>query len=159
MLSDLKESDGATFLSIRLCKMIISLCILRFTAMGSSVKSSSPITTHVLNTGDGVPAARMALSLHRLDPSTAIWNLITTGWGDSYYLKVKCVILNAEYLDQSDSVTLAQPVMWVWGGTIIQWEIYLFCIAVKRLIAINRFQNKSVCLHNICVCIVYIMYI
>uniref|UniRef100_A0A673JL73 Transthyretin n=1 Tax=Sinocyclocheilus rhinocerous TaxID=307959 RepID=A0A673JL73_9TELE len=41
---------------------------------------SSPITTHVLNTGDGVPAARVALSLHRLDPRMAIWNLITIGW-------------------------------------------------------------------------------
>ncbi|XP_016427111.1 5-hydroxyisourate hydrolase-like [Sinocyclocheilus rhinocerous] len=48
--------------------------------MGPSVKSSSPITTHVLNTGDGVPAARVALSLHRLDPRMAIWNLITIGW-------------------------------------------------------------------------------
>uniref|UniRef100_A0A8C2DXN7 Transthyretin n=1 Tax=Cyprinus carpio TaxID=7962 RepID=A0A8C2DXN7_CYPCA len=43
---------------------------------------SSPITTHVLNTGDGVPAARMALSLHRLDPRMAIWNLITIGKTD-----------------------------------------------------------------------------
>lgn len=57
----------------------------RFIAMGSSAKSSSPITTHVLNTGDGVPAARMALSLHRLDPRMAIWNLITIGWVDGYY--------------------------------------------------------------------------
>uniref|UniRef100_A0A671NUQ9 Transthyretin/hydroxyisourate hydrolase domain-containing protein n=1 Tax=Sinocyclocheilus anshuiensis TaxID=1608454 RepID=A0A671NUQ9_9TELE len=45
----------------------------QFTAMGPSVKSSSPITTHVLNTGDWVPAARVALSLHRLDPRMAIW--------------------------------------------------------------------------------------
>uniref|UniRef100_A0A672K0B2 5-hydroxyisourate hydrolase n=1 Tax=Sinocyclocheilus grahami TaxID=75366 RepID=A0A672K0B2_SINGR len=36
--------------------------------------------THVLNTGDGVPAARVALSLHRLDPRMAIWNLMTIGW-------------------------------------------------------------------------------
>ncbi|XP_016098360.1 5-hydroxyisourate hydrolase b [Sinocyclocheilus grahami] len=35
--------------------------------------------THVLNTGDGVPAARVALSLHRLDPRMAIWNLMTIG--------------------------------------------------------------------------------
>ncbi|XP_061077106.1 5-hydroxyisourate hydrolase isoform X2 [Conger conger] len=39
----------------------------------------SPLTTHVLNTGDGVPGARMALSLHRLDSRMAIWNLLTTG--------------------------------------------------------------------------------
>ncbi len=32
--------------------------------------------------------------------------------------------------------------------------------AVKRLIAINHIQNKSFCLHNICVCIlcIFIMY-
>ncbi len=28
--------------------------------------------------------------------------------------------------------------------------------AVKQLIAIKRIQNKSFCLHNICVCTVYI---
>ncbi len=31
--------------------------------------------------------------------------------------------------------------------------------AVKRLIAINHIQNKSFCLHNICVCSVYICYV
>ncbi len=31
--------------------------------------------------------------------------------------------------------------------------------AVKRLIAINHIQNKSFCLHNICMCTVFIMYI
>ncbi len=31
--------------------------------------------------------------------------------------------------------------------------------AVKRLIVINRIQNKSFCLHNICVCSVYIYYV
>ncbi|XP_041755548.1 5-hydroxyisourate hydrolase-like [Coregonus clupeaformis] len=39
----------------------------------------SPLTTHALNTGIGVPGAHMALSLHRLDPSTSLWNLLTTG--------------------------------------------------------------------------------
>ncbi len=29
--------------------------------------------------------------------------------------------------------------------------------AVKRLIAINHIQNKSFCLHNICVCCVYLL--
>ncbi|MCI4381891.1 hypothetical protein PGIGA_G00257320 [Pangasianodon gigas] len=42
----------------------------------------SPLVTHVLNTADGVPAARIALSLHRLDPQMALWNLITTGTTD-----------------------------------------------------------------------------
>ncbi|KAM3870201.1 5-hydroxyisourate hydrolase b [Diretmus argenteus] len=40
---------------------------------------SSPLTTHVLNSADGVPAARMALSLHRLDSNLLLWNLLTTG--------------------------------------------------------------------------------
>ncbi len=31
--------------------------------------------------------------------------------------------------------------------------------AVKLLIVINRIQNKSFCLHNICVCTVYIYYV
>ncbi|XP_045897217.1 5-hydroxyisourate hydrolase-like isoform X1 [Micropterus dolomieu] len=38
-----------------------------------------PLTTHVLNTGDGVPAARMALSLHRLDSKLMIWNMLSVG--------------------------------------------------------------------------------
>jgi len=40
--------------------------------------------------------------------------------------------------------------------------LYFLCIfviyffrAVKQLIAINRIQNKSLCLHNICGCTVY----
>nr|XP_046251236.1 5-hydroxyisourate hydrolase-like isoform X2 [Scatophagus argus] len=40
---------------------------------------SSPLTTHVLNTADGIPAARMALSLHRLDSKQMIWNLLSVG--------------------------------------------------------------------------------
>ncbi|XP_060764902.1 5-hydroxyisourate hydrolase b [Neoarius graeffei] len=42
----------------------------------------SPVDTHVLNTIDGIPAARMALSLHRLDPRMTLWNLISTGTTD-----------------------------------------------------------------------------
>ncbi|XP_060924413.1 5-hydroxyisourate hydrolase [Limanda limanda] len=41
--------------------------------------SPSPLTTHVLNTGLGIPASNMALSLSRLVPSTNDWTLITTG--------------------------------------------------------------------------------
>ncbi|XP_054627758.1 5-hydroxyisourate hydrolase-like [Dunckerocampus dactyliophorus] len=41
--------------------------------------SSSPLTTHVLNTAKGVPGSNMALSLHRLDPSSETWMIITTG--------------------------------------------------------------------------------
>ncbi|KAL0968115.1 hypothetical protein UPYG_G00262580 [Umbra pygmaea] len=39
----------------------------------------SPLTTHVLNTADGVPGVRMTLSLHRLDSTLVIWNLVTVG--------------------------------------------------------------------------------
>ncbi len=31
--------------------------------------------------------------------------------------------------------------------------------AVKRLIAINHIQNESFCLHDVCMCIVYIYYV
>lgn len=44
-----------------------------------AVAESSPLTTHVLNTGDGVPAARMALSLHRLDSKLLIWSMLSVG--------------------------------------------------------------------------------
>lgn len=39
----------------------------------------SPLSTQVLNTSDGVPAARMALSLHWLDSRLMIWNMISVG--------------------------------------------------------------------------------
>ncbi len=35
--------------------------------------------------------------------------------------------------------------------------IYIYISAVERLM-INRIQNKGFCLHNICVCAVYIYY-
>ncbi len=35
--------------------------------------------------------------------------------------------------------------------------IHLFFSAVKRLITINRIQNKSFCLHNICVLCVHLL--
>ncbi len=37
--------------------------------------------------------------------------------------------------------------------------IYIYFSAVKRLIVINRIQNKSFGLHNICMCTVYIYYV
>ncbi|KAM8861435.1 5-hydroxyisourate hydrolase-like [Synchiropus picturatus] len=40
---------------------------------------SSPLTTHVLNIGDGVPAAKLPLSLHRLDAEVMIWHMVTIG--------------------------------------------------------------------------------
>ncbi|XP_047452388.1 5-hydroxyisourate hydrolase b [Mugil cephalus] len=44
-----------------------------------AAKESSPLTTHVLNTGDGMPAGRMALSLHRLDSKLMIWTMLSVG--------------------------------------------------------------------------------
>ncbi|MEQ2300135.1 hypothetical protein AMECASPLE_022247 [Ameca splendens] len=44
-----------------------------------AVADSSPLTTHVLNTSDGVPGAKMALSLHRLDTRLMIWSMISVG--------------------------------------------------------------------------------
>ncbi|XP_037538439.1 5-hydroxyisourate hydrolase b [Nematolebias whitei] len=40
---------------------------------------SSPLSTHVLNTSDGVPGAKMALSLHHLDSKLMIWSMIGVG--------------------------------------------------------------------------------
>ncbi len=37
--------------------------------------------------------------------------------------------------------------------------VCIYTSAVKQLIAINRIQNKSFCLHNKCVCTVYIYYV
>ncbi len=34
---------------------------------------------------------------------------------------------------------------------------FIYFSAFKRLIAINRIQNKSFCLHNICLCTVYLL--
>ncbi|RXN18057.1 diphosphomevalonate decarboxylase [Labeo rohita] len=39
----------------------------------------SPLTTHVLNTAQGVPGANMTISLHHLNPISSEWNLLTTG--------------------------------------------------------------------------------
>ncbi|XP_008276226.1 5-hydroxyisourate hydrolase-like [Stegastes partitus] len=44
-----------------------------------AAEESSPLTTHVLNTGDGVPGTRMALSLHRLDSNLMIWTMLSVG--------------------------------------------------------------------------------
>ncbi|XP_019933621.2 5-hydroxyisourate hydrolase-like [Paralichthys olivaceus] len=41
--------------------------------------ASNPLTTHVLNTGDGIPAAKMAISLHRLNSELMIWNMLSVG--------------------------------------------------------------------------------
>ncbi len=38
-------------------------------------------------------------------------------------------------------------------------NILFYISAVKWLIVINCIQNKSFCLHNICVCTVYIYYV
>ncbi|KAL4642099.1 5-hydroxyisourate hydrolase-like [Arapaima gigas] len=47
-----------------------------------NIHQGSPITTHVLNTAEGIPGSQMPLSLHRLDTSLAVWSLISTGTTD-----------------------------------------------------------------------------
>ncbi|NP_001038917.2 5-hydroxyisourate hydrolase [Danio rerio] len=39
----------------------------------------SPLSTHVLNIAQGVPGANMTIVLHRLDPVSSAWNILTTG--------------------------------------------------------------------------------
>ncbi len=41
---------------------------------------------------------------------------------------------------------------------IICYKIHIKICVVKRLIAINRIQNKSFCLHNMCVCVRRMVY-
>ncbi len=53
------------------------------------------------------------------------------------------------FFDQSGSLRIS----------VILVLLIVFISAVKRLIAINRIQIKSFCLHNICVCTVYIYYV
>ncbi|KAF7699364.1 5-hydroxyisourate hydrolase isoform X1 [Silurus meridionalis] len=48
-----------------------------------SVLPPSPLTTHVLNTGRGIPAAGMSITLYFLDPTTSTWNHRTTGTTNS----------------------------------------------------------------------------
>ncbi|KAM9854915.1 5-hydroxyisourate hydrolase-like [Aulostomus maculatus] len=40
---------------------------------------SSPLTTHVVNTGDGIPAAKVPISLHRLDSELMVWTMLAVG--------------------------------------------------------------------------------
>uniref|UniRef100_A0A3P9K4B6 Transthyretin n=1 Tax=Oryzias latipes TaxID=8090 RepID=A0A3P9K4B6_ORYLA len=47
-----------------------------------STAEVSPLTTQVLNSSDGVPGARMALSLHRLDSELVIWTMLSVGTTD-----------------------------------------------------------------------------
>ncbi|RVE71486.1 hypothetical protein OJAV_G00052220 [Oryzias javanicus] len=47
-----------------------------------SASEASPLTIQVLNSSDGVPGARMALSLHRLDSKLVIWTMLSVGTTD-----------------------------------------------------------------------------
>ncbi|XP_056273116.1 5-hydroxyisourate hydrolase-like [Pseudoliparis swirei] len=38
-----------------------------------------PLTTHVLNTCDGVPASQVSVSFHRLEDKMMIWSLLSVG--------------------------------------------------------------------------------
>lgn len=59
--------------------------------------SSSPLTTHVLNTGMGIPASNMALNLYQKDPSTNAWSLIKTGYGHSHNTVYSCGKISATH--------------------------------------------------------------
>ncbi len=58
-----------------------------------------------------------------------------------------------------DSVNLESFQMHIDYNYYLSFIVLVFSSVVKRLIAINRIQNKSFCLHNICVCTVYIYYV
>uniref|UniRef100_W5M0G9 5-hydroxyisourate hydrolase n=2 Tax=Lepisosteus oculatus TaxID=7918 RepID=W5M0G9_LEPOC len=47
--------------------------------VGMDRPPGSPLTTHVLDTARGVPAARLPLGLYRLDSGAAGWTLVTSG--------------------------------------------------------------------------------
>uniref|UniRef100_A0A8C1MA49 5-hydroxyisourate hydrolase n=1 Tax=Cyprinus carpio TaxID=7962 RepID=A0A8C1MA49_CYPCA len=47
--------------------------------MNIATTPPSPLTTHVLNTAQGVPGVNMTISLHRLNPISSEWYLLTTG--------------------------------------------------------------------------------
>lgn len=59
--------------------------------------SPSPLTTHVLNTGMGIPASNMALSFYREDPSTNAWSLIKTGYCHSHNITRSCGKISATH--------------------------------------------------------------
>ncbi len=44
-----------------------------------------------------------------------------------------------------------------WSNVTVKTFTLLRISAVKRLIVINRIQNNSFCLHNMCVCCVYLL--
>ncbi len=60
------------------------------------------------------------------------------------YLNVKVIIRN-HFFFASCSIILLQA--------------YFISSAIIRLIAINHIQNKRFCLHNVCLCCLFIMYI
>lgn len=59
--------------------------------------SPSPLTTHVLNTGMGIPASNMAVNLYRLDPSTNAWSLIKSGYSHCQSSICNCGKISATY--------------------------------------------------------------
>ncbi len=76
------------------------------------------------------------------EPSSASSSLLNPSWfletpSEKRYSRKICFIINCYVIIFND----------------------FFYSAVKWLIAINRIQNKSFCLHSICVCTVYIYYV
>ncbi|XP_051727412.1 5-hydroxyisourate hydrolase [Ctenopharyngodon idella] len=59
-------------------KFLIEVCTFSL-SMNMAATLPSPLTTHVLNTAQGVPGANITIILYRLDPISSVWNLLTTG--------------------------------------------------------------------------------
>ncbi|XP_008309838.1 5-hydroxyisourate hydrolase-like [Cynoglossus semilaevis] len=51
-------------------------------AAAATASGSSPLSIHVLNTGGGIPAIKMDVSLHRLSSELIIWNMLGVGLTD-----------------------------------------------------------------------------
>jgi len=63
-------------------------------------------------------------------------------------LRDSCVVIRAV---KQSKIKVCVYIIYV--GIVYNYFVYIR--AVKRLIAINHIQNKSLCLHNICGCTVY----
>ncbi len=83
-------------------------------------------------------------------------------WWPMIIIKTRCCSKSGTHLKEEKQAEL-------WMGVVYKnlaflrstmWSKWLHCVyisAAKQLIAINRIQNKSVCLQNICVYCVYLL--
>ena len=111
----------ALFSRARMCLANFKLKLIRFPVTGRCLPftwvcahcavgdgARSPITTHMLDTSLGKPAAGVAVQLHRRCPgSTAAWRFVTNGTTDANGRV-------GDLLPPSDSV---EPGVYRWGAT------------------------------------------